>query len=85
MILGVSCDPPRENRAFKEKFDFPFDLLCDVERAVSMLYGAADSPQTIYPARISYLIDPQGRVARVYAEVNPASHADDVLRDLAAL
>ena len=78
----MSCDTPEDNAAFKAKFDFPYDLLCDVDRGVSMTYGAADSADTEYPARISYLIDPDGNVAKAYGKVVPAEHADQVLADL---
>lgn len=83
MVIGISCDSPADNRAFKAKFDFPYDLLSDEDRSVSMAYGAADSPEQGYPARISYLIDPQGRIAKVYDKVVPAEHPDQVLADLA--
>ena len=79
MIAGVSCDPPAENRAFRDKFGFPFDLLCDEDRSVSLRYGAADSAEQAYPARISYLIDPEGRIVRVYGAVKPADHPGEVL------
>ena len=82
MILGASFDTPEENKVFVEKFDFPYDLLCDVDRSVGIAYGAADSADAEYPARISYLIDPDGRVAKVYAKVTPADHPDEVLRDI---
>lgn len=81
-MLGVSCDSPAENRAFKAKFDFPYDLLSDEDRAVSMAYGAAQSADQGYPARISYLIGPDGRVAKVYDKVVPAEHPSQVLADL---
>lgn len=48
-----------------------------------MAYGAADSPDQGYPARISYLIDAEGRIAKVYGKVVPAEHPDQVLADLA--
>ena len=85
MIVGVSCDPPEENRAFRDKFDFPFDLLCDEDRAVSMRYGAAANAEQQYPARVSYLIDPEGRIARVYGTVKPADHPGEVLADVEEL
>ena len=47
-----------------------------------MAYGAADSADTKYPARISYLIDPNGKVAKVYGTVTPKTHPDEVLADL---
>ena len=59
--------------------------MCDESRTVSQIYGAADAADTTktqYPARISYLIDAQGRIEKVYAEVDPAAHPDQVLRDI---
>ena len=82
MVLGISCDSEAENKAFKEKFDFPYDLLCDTDRSVSIAYGAADSADTRHPKRISYLIGPDGRVAKCYAQVKPAEHPDQVLADI---
>ena len=81
-MLGISFDTPAENRAFQEKFAFPFDLLSDVDRKVGLAYGAADAADAQYPARISYLIDPEGRIRKVYAQVDPAGHAAEVLADL---
>ena len=82
-MLGVSCDSPEINAAFKEKFDFPFDLLCDVTREMSVAYGAADSVEAKNPKRISYLIDGDGKISKAYAKVKPADHPDEVLGDLA--
>ncbi len=84
LVVGISCDTPAENRLFKEKFNFPFDLLSDPSRETAMAYGAADSPDTEYPARISYLIDENGRIAKAYAKVVPSVHPEEVLADLAA-
>ena len=83
MIVGASFDTPTENLAFREKFDFPYDLICDEDHNMGMAYGAAESSDAPHPARLSYLIDPDGRVAKVYANVDPASHPDEVLADLA--
>ena len=104
MILGASFDTPEKNKAFKDKFDFPYDLLCDVDRSVGCAYGVtssagagypallrfwfrvvarvASSAGAGYPARISYLIDPEGRIARVYDSVTPADHPEQVLDDI---
>lgn len=49
-----------------------------------MAYGACDSPTASSARRISYLIGPDGRVARAYAKVSPQEHAAEVLADLAA-
>jgi peroxiredoxin len=57
-------------------------LLCDVDRAVSIKYGAAADVNTTYPARISYVIDPAGLVMHAFEHVDPGAHADDVLKVL---
>ena len=82
MILGASFDTPEENRAFKDKFDFPFDLLCDTGRSAGIAYGAAESADAEYAARVSCLIDPDGHIARVYGKVTPADHPGEVLNDI---
>ena len=82
MILGASFDTPEENRAFKDKFNFPYDLLCDTGKLVGIAYGVAGDASATHPARISYLIDPEGKVAKVYGKVVPGDHPDEVLRDL---
>ncbi len=81
-VLGISFDTEEENRAFAEKFDFPFKLLCDVDRKVGLAYGAADSKDAGYAKRISYLIDGEGRIQRAYPKVKPDEHLDQILTDL---
>jgi peroxiredoxin Q/BCP len=81
-VLGISFDSVEDNRAFAEKFDFPFRLLCDTDRSVGMAYGAADSPETGYAKRISYVIGEDGRILLAYPKVDPKAHLDQVLGDL---
>ena len=57
-------------------------MLCDVDRSLGLAYGAADAADAEYPTRISYLIDPDGRIAKVYGKVTPADHPDEVLADI---
>jgi peroxiredoxin Q/BCP len=78
----VSFDSAEENRDFGNKFDVPFPLLSDTERKTGMAYGACDAPDAGYADRISVLIDEEGTVLRVYPDVNPGEHPDQVLRDL---
>lgn len=84
-MLGASFDTIDENRAFAEKFSFPFLLLCDVERDIGLKYGATEEKESVYAKRISYLIGPDGSIAKVYAKVAPAAHPAQVLEDLIAL
>ena len=85
MILGVSFDSVEENRAFAEKFSFPFLLLCDTDRAIGLAYGATDTADNRWAKRISYLIGPDGKVARAYPKVDAGKHPEQVLADLRAL
>lgn len=81
-VLGVSFDTVEENKAFAEKFDFPFPLLCDTTRAVGLAYGACKDTDAQYANRISYLIGPDQKILKTYATVDPAKHAEEVLADL---
>lgn len=88
VVLGASFDTPGENRRFAEDQAFNFRLLSDVDRSVGRLYEVARPPGDQYaafPARISYLIDPDGVIRRAYTVSDVKSHADEVLADLAAL
>ena len=62
VILGVSFDSEDDNRAFKEKYQFPYDLLTDAQKSMSIAYGAADD-DSAKPSRVSVLIGPNGKVA----------------------
>lgn len=84
MILGVSFDTVAENKAFAEKFSFPFPLLCDVKREIGLAYGACDTPDAEYARRISYLIGPDGVILKAYDSVKPSEHPQQVLSDLPA-
>jgi thioredoxin-dependent peroxiredoxin len=78
VILGCSFDAPEANKAFKDKFDFHFDLLTDADKAMSIAYGAATA-ESARPARISVLIGPDGKIVRRFDKVTPADHPDEVL------
>ena len=82
VILGASFDTPRENKAFAEKFDFPFPLLCDTERRIGLAYGACDSPKDEYARRIAYVIDEEGKIAQAHPKVEPATYPGWQLRNL---
>ena len=71
----------------KEKLDFPFTLLSDVDRSIGTIYQAARHPGEKYAnfsKRVSYLIDPDGMIVHAYDVTDPAGHAGDVLADLEA-
>jgi len=80
-IVGVSFDQPKENAEFAAKYQFPFRLLSDTKHTLAVEVGAADSPSSLWARRISYLIGPDGRVLKAYDNVNPGTHAAQVLGD----
>jgi thioredoxin-dependent peroxiredoxin len=81
-VLGVSLDPPAANAAFVEAQGFPFRLLSDADRTLATAAGAVRGPEQPVASRISYLVGPDGKVLRVYPDVDPATHATTVLRDV---
>ncbi len=81
-VLGASFDDAAANRAFAEKYDFPYKLLCDTDRSLGLAYGAADTADQRNARRVSYVIDEAGKILLVYPKVNPSDHLDQILADL---
>ena len=81
MVLGASFDNVAANRAFCEKFAYPFKLL-SFDKSAGKTWGATDDKESDYAKRISYLIGPDGKVAKAYAKVKPADHPAQVLADV---
>ena len=77
VVLGVSTDSVESHSNFGQKYSLPFTLLADFDKKIVRAYGANGLLR-----RISYLIDPQGKIVKVYSRVNPAEHATEVLHDL---
>ena len=89
-VVGVSADTQKSHQAFAKKFVLPFPLLADTERSIigaydvwkeKILYGKT----SMGISRSSFLIAPNGRIAKVYERVVPETHAAQVLEDLTAL
>lgn len=86
VVLGVSVDTAESHKNFCAKEGLSFKLLSDEGGKVSETYGSVmEYNGAKYSARNTFLIDPQGRVARVYLKASPASNSQDVLKDLAEL
>ncbi len=84
VVLGVSFDTPETNQAFAEKYHLPFRLLSDTGKKLASEVGATRALIPL-PKRISYLIGPDGRVLKAYPDVNPKTHAGEVLQDFKAV
>jgi peroxiredoxin Q/BCP len=83
-VYGVSLDSPESHRRFREKYNLNFPLLTDEGgRAADALGVLGEGGETAN--RVTFLLDPGGRIARVYPEVSPETHADEILEDAASL
>lgn len=78
----MSFDTPAANKAFAEKYGFPYRLLCDVDKKVGVAYGAAQDASASTARRISVLIDPEGKVAKTWPKVDTKAHPADVLASI---
>lgn len=85
-VIGVSTDSEAEHRKFAEEHNLPFSLIADPEHAWSDAFGVGrHSLARSRDARVSFLIDAQGKVVKVYPDVDPGVHANEVLSDAKAL
>ena len=85
-VLGVSTDSSADHRSFAVRYALTFPLLSDPDGALSRAYGSLFQLGPIrFSRRRTFLIGPDGRIARVYRRVNAADHSAEVLRDLGAL
>lgn len=82
-ILGVSLDDARSHQGFAEHHNLPFPLLADIEGKAADAYGVKTKMFGMTVAkRETFLINPDGNLAKHYAKVEPASHSVEVLADL---
>jgi thioredoxin-dependent peroxiredoxin len=86
-VLGISFDSPADNKAFREKFDFPFRLLSDDDEQVGVAYGTRDAgtDKVHFAKRHAYLVDPDGVVRKAYDVKDVNAFAGEVLADLSNL
>lgn len=89
-ILGVSIDDEDSHKDFKEKFNLPFNLLADVDKEVVNLYDVWGKKKMYgreYDGifRTTFLIDPDGNIAKIFENVKPSIHSEEVLNAIEAL
>ncbi len=90
IVFGISTDTEKNHKKFEEKFALPFTLLANTEKEVVKAYGVWAPKkfmghEFLGTLRTSFLIDPEGRIAKVYEKVKPDRHAEMVLHDLKTL
>jgi peroxiredoxin Q/BCP len=89
-VLGMSADSVQKHKKFIEKFNLPFTLLSDESKQTLQIYGVWEEKKFMGKKymgilRNTVIIDPEGKIAKVYEKVKPAEHVEEVLRDLAQL
>ena len=89
LVYGVSADDVASHRKFTDKYALNFPLLADIDKEVVQAYGVwvektRSGRKSMGIQRATFLIDEQGVIARVWPNVNPEGHADEVIESLAA-
>ncbi len=79
VVLGVSADDEVSHQAFTEKFNLNFPLLADTDKSLIQAYDVDGGG---YAKRVTYVIDPDGKITHVDTAVSTATHASDVLTAL---
>jgi thioredoxin-dependent peroxiredoxin len=83
VVLGVSVDSVDSHKKFCAKEGLNFKLLADTDHTVTKAYGSLTNLGVAkFAARHTFLIDPNGKIAKVYASVDPAKHSGEVLAEL---
>ncbi len=83
VVLGVSGDNADSHKKFCAKEGLNFKLLADTDHKVAAAYGSLTNLGLVkFAARHSFLIDPDGKIAKIYTSVNPANHSAEVLAEL---
>ncbi|MEK9951170.1 MAG: peroxiredoxin [Curvibacter sp.] len=85
-VVGVSVDSSASHAAFAQKYKLPFPLLADAQGEVATRYGAlSDWLLFKFAKRQTFIIDPQGRLARIYRSVDSDKHSAEIVADLRQL
>jgi peroxiredoxin Q/BCP len=85
-VVGISVDDVQSHKEFADKYKLPFTLLADVEKETASAYGVLKDYKLVKLAsRQSFLVSPEGKIAKHYAKVDPDTHTDEVLADIKAL
>ena len=88
-MLGISPDKPSAQKKFQQKYDFPFSLLSDEDKAVAKNFGVLKE-KSMYGRkymgieRTTFIIGPEGKIANVISGINADAHAEAALAALAA-
>ena len=84
-VVGISVDDVESHKEFSDKYKLPFVLLADENHETANAYGVLRDYKLIKLAsRQSFLVNPEGKIAKHYDEVDPDTHTEEVLADIKA-
>ena len=88
-VVGISIDPIKSHEKFVKKYSLPFTILADESKQVVKAYGVWGKKkfmgrEYIGTSRSSFLINPQGKIVKIYEKVKPEEHAEEVLKNFTA-
>lgn len=85
-VIGISTDDSNSHLGFSQKQSLPFTLLADPDGKVSSAYGALFKLGPVeFSKRHSFIIDPYGKIVKIYRKVSPGLHSQELLQDLQQL
>ena len=85
-VLGVSVDTSTSHAKFAEKYSLKFPLLADIGGEVARKYNALTKLGPLKLAkRHTFIVDPDGNLAKIYRKVNSSTHSDEVIADIKQL
>jgi len=84
-VVGISVDDVESHKEFSDKYKLPFTILADEDSKTADAYGVLRDYKLIKLAsRQSFLVNPEGKIAKHYEDVDPDTHTDEVLADIKA-
>ena len=84
-VVGISVDDVESHKEFSDKYKLPFTILADEDSKTADAYGVlGDYKLRKLASRQSFLVDPEGKIAKHYEDVDPDTHTDEVLADIKA-
>ena len=78
-VFGISYDSPKSLSAFKKKYNLPFTLLSDRDKLAAKAYG---TKSRLWAKRVTFVIDGEGKIEKIYKKMNVNTHAGKILDDI---
>jgi peroxiredoxin Q/BCP len=86
VVVGISVDDVESHKEFSDKYKLPFTILADSDNSTAKAYGVLKDYKLLKLAsRQSFLVDPDGKIAKHYGDVDPDTHTGEVLADIKTL